>query len=118
MTAAPIVFFDIAGPADAKLAAFYKDVFGWESGPTGSLSVPIGGSPLSGTLRTDPAEKVIYIGVPDVTASLGKVVAHGGKIHAPRFEVKGVVVLGLFFDPAGNRMGLVELGADGKAKIP
>lgn len=118
MTAAPIIFFDIAGPADAKLAAFYKDVFGWESGPTGSLSVPIGGSPLSGTLRTDPAEKVIYIGVPDVTASLGKVVANGGKIHAPRFEVKGVVVLGLFFDPAGNRMGLVELGADGKAKIP
>jgi uncharacterized protein len=32
--------------------------------------------------------------------------------------VKGVVVLGLFFDPAGNRMGLVEVDADGKAIIP
>jgi hypothetical protein len=116
--AAPIVFFDIAGPADANLAAFYREVFGWESGPMGNLSVPVNGPPLSGTLRTDPAEKVIYIGVPDVSASLAKVVANGGKIHAPRFEVPGVVILGLFFDPAGNRMGLVEMGADGKAKIP
>jgi uncharacterized protein len=118
MSPAPIVFFDIAGPADAKLAPFYKDVFGWESGPTGALSVPVNGPPLSGTFRTDPTEKVIYIGVPDITATLAQVVAHGGKIHAPRFEVKGVVILGLFFDPAGNRMGLVEMGPDGKNKVP
>ena len=58
------------------------------------------------------------IGVPDITASLAKVTANGGKIHAPRFEVKGVVVLGLFFDPAGNRMGLVEMGPDGRNKVP
>jgi predicted enzyme related to lactoylglutathione lyase len=118
MTPAPIVFFDIAGPADAKLAGFYKTVFGWETGPTGNLSVPIAGPPLNGTFRTDPTEKVIYIGVSDVTATLAQVIANGGKAHAPRFEVPGVVVLGLFFDPAGNRMGLVEMGADGKAKIP
>jgi predicted enzyme related to lactoylglutathione lyase len=36
---------------------------------------------------------------------------------APRFEVPGVVVLGLFTDPAGNSMGLVEM-QDGKPKIP
>jgi len=118
MSPAPIVFFDIAGPADAKLSAFYKECFGWEAGPTGSLSVPVNGPPLSGTFRTDPTEKVIYIGVPDISATLAKVTANGGKIHAPRFEVKGVVILGLFFDPAGNRMGLVEIGADGKAKVP
>jgi predicted enzyme related to lactoylglutathione lyase len=118
MTPAPIVFFDIAGPADAKLSAFYKDVFGWQSGPSGNLSVPVNGPPLSGTFRADPTEKVIYIGVTDVTATLAQVVAHGGKIHTPRFEVKGVVILGLFFDPAGNRMGLVEMGPDGKNKAP
>jgi len=115
---APIVFFDIAGPDTGSLAAFYREVFGWEAGPTGALSVPVNGPPLNGTLRKDQGEKVIYIGVPDITATLGQVVAHGGKIHAPRFEVKGVVILGLFFDPAGNRMGLVEMGADGRAKIP
>lgn len=34
----------------------------------------------------------------------------------PRFEVKGVVILGLFTDPAGNGMGLVEM-TGGKPKI-
>jgi predicted enzyme related to lactoylglutathione lyase len=118
MQPAPIVFFDIAGPAEAKLGGFYKDVFGWTPTMGPNYAVPIAGPPLMGTLRTDPADKTIYIGVKDVTATLGKIVAHGGKIHAPRFEVPGVVVLGLFRDPAGNFMGLVEMGDDGRAKVP
>lgn len=113
---APIVFFDIAGPDMAAQSAFYREVFGWDVGQDGRFSVQAP-APLPGTLRADPAEKVIYIGVNDVTATLAQVAAHGGKIVAPRFEVKGVVVLGLFTDPAGNRMGLVELN-DGTPKIP
>lgn len=113
---APIVFFDIAGPDPAKLGGFYKAVFDWDIGPGGSLSVQVT-PPLTGTLRGDPAEKVIYIGVPDITATLAAVVAEGGQVAAPRFEVPGVVVLGLFMDPAGNRMGLVEMEGD-RAKVP
>lgn len=116
--AAPIVYFDIAGPADSGQAAFYEKVFGWTAGPGGVVAVPVSGPLLPGTLRTDPAQKVIYIGVPDVAATLAEIEAHGGKTVAPRFEVPGVVVLGLFTDPAGNAMGLVELTADGKTKIP
>jgi uncharacterized protein len=121
---APIVFFDIAGPADAHQADFYAKVFGWTAGAGGVMSVPVigprpaTGPQLDGTLRTDPAAKLIYIGVPDVTAKLNEIVANGGKIVAPRFEVKGVVAIGLFTDPAGNGMGLVELGADGQPKVP
>ena len=115
--AAPIVFFDIAGTDMAKQAAFYGAVFGWETGPGGTLQVPITGQSLSGALRQDPTDKIIYLGVDDVSASLAQVVAHGGKIIRPRFEVKGVVVLGLFTDPAGNSMGLVEM-TGGKPKIP
>jgi uncharacterized protein len=118
MQPAPIVFFDIAGPADAKLGAFYKDVFGWAPTMGPNYAIPIAGPPLMGTVRQDPADKVIYIGVKDVTATLATVVDHGGKIQAPRFEVKGVVILGLFHDPAGNFMGLVEMGEDGRAKVP
>jgi predicted enzyme related to lactoylglutathione lyase len=55
--------------------------------------------------------------VPDVSATLDKVKAAGGSIDAPRFEVPGVVVLGLFKDPAGNAMGLVEMIGDGP-RIP
>ena len=114
---APIVFFDIAGTDMAKQTAFYRDVFGWESGPGGTLSVPVSGATLAGALRQDPADKIIYLGVDDVTASLAQVLTHGGKIIRPRFEVKGVVVIGLFTDPAGNSMGLVEMQG-GKPKIP
>jgi uncharacterized protein len=110
---APIVFFDIAGPDSAKQKAFYSGVFGWSIDGAGR----IGNAGLPGTLRQDPADKGIYIGVPDVTAALKQIEAAGGTVIAPRFEVPGVVVLGLFKDPAGNTMGLVEM-KDGKPKIP
>jgi len=126
---APIVFFDLAGPDMAGLADFYEAVFGWSiargtpfPGASAIAPLPVAAA-LPGTLRkTDAADdpqfrKVIYLGVDDVSAALTQVVAHGGAIVAPRFEVKGVVVLGLFKDPAGNVVGLVEL-ADGKPKVP
>jgi predicted enzyme related to lactoylglutathione lyase len=117
MAAAPIVFFDIAGPDLEKQRAFFRDVFEWESAPTGHVSAPVQAGQLGGFLRTDPADVLLYFGVPDVTASLAKVAAAGGTVAVPRFEVKGVVVLGLFNDPAGNRLGLVEMDGD-KPRIP
>lgn len=117
MTPAPIVFFDIAGPDLERQRTFYRDVFGWESAPTGHVSAATPGGQLPGFLRTDPADVVIYFGVADVTATLDRISEAGGEATVPRFEVPGVVVLGLFTDPAGNRMGLVEM--DGATpKIP
>ncbi len=113
---APIVFFDIAGPDMARQAAFYRAVFDWNIGKDGRFSPSIT-MPLGATLRQDPRDKIIYVGVDDVTATLARIKALGGSIIQPRLEVKGVVVLGLFTDPAGNSMGLVEL-KDGKPKVP
>ncbi len=110
---APVVFFDIAGPDLAKQKTFYADVFGWSTDAMGNID----GAGLHGALRQDPAAKVVYLGVPDVTAALKQVEASGGKTVMPRFEVKGVVVIGLFTDPAGNAMGLVEM-KDGKTVVP
>ncbi len=128
--AAPIVFFDIAGPDLGALNRFYAEVFDWPVTPhpvfpDGSSNLgplPVA-APLPGLLRQeqgghDPQfAKVLYLGVEDVDAALAKVAAHGGAVHQPRFEVPGVVILGLFKDPAGNVMGLVEI-RDGKPKIP
>jgi predicted enzyme related to lactoylglutathione lyase len=91
-------------------------VFGWSIGPDNLIGRASSGA-LDGTLREDPAEKVLYLGVPDVDAGLKAVVAAGGTIESPRFVVPGVVILGLFRDPAGNRMGLVET-KDGKPIVP
>jgi predicted enzyme related to lactoylglutathione lyase len=117
MAAAPIVFFDIAGPDLEAQRAFFRDVFEWESAPTGHVSAPMQAGQLGGFLRTDPADVLLYFGVPDVTATLAKISAAGGTVAVARFEVKGVVVLGLFNDPAGNRLGLVEMDGD-KPRIP
>lgn len=119
---APIVFFDIAGPDLKSQAAFYRAVFGWDVAPSGAVTLPVA-SPLPGNLRVEPAdqgpitERLIYLGVPDVTAALAKVTANGGSIVFPRLEVKGVAVVGAFKDPAGNRMGLVEMDGD-RARVP
>ncbi len=112
----PIVFFDIAGPDLAGQKAFYSAVFGWEVASGGQVQVQAQ-SPLHGFLRTDPAEKVIYLGVADIKATEVQIKANGGAVLAPRFEVPGQVVLCLFTDPAGNRMGLVEMDGD-TAKVP
>ncbi|MEI9990494.1 MAG: VOC family protein [Rhizomicrobium sp.] len=111
--AAPIVFFDIAGPDQDKQRAFYAGVFGWTIDAGGAIK----NAGLDGTLRKDPTDKIIYLGVPDVAAALAQVTAAGGTVIMPRFEVKGVVVIGLFKDPAGNSMGLVET-KDGKPVVP
>ena len=47
-----------------------------------------------------------------VDATLELVKANGGSVDVPRFEVPGLVVLGLFRDPAGNPLGLVEMEGD------
>lgn len=113
---APIVFIDIAGSDFAAQRAFYGTVFGWEIEEDGHFRVDAV-TPMPGMLRTDPADRVIYIGVPDIAATLELVKENGGTVVAPRFEVPGVVVLGLFTDPAGNRMGLVEMIGD-RRRIP
>ena len=109
--AAPIVFFDIAGPDEPALRAFYETVFDWPSGQSGTFT-PGSAPNLEGTIRQDPAEKILYIGVPDITATQEAIIEAGGTIDVPRFEVRGTVVLCLFKDPAGNRMGLVEMNGD------
>ena len=109
--ASPIVFFDIAGPDDGSLRDFYSRVFGWEADEEGRF-VPEVSASLQGAIRRDPAEKRIYVGVPDVAEALELVETNGGSVDTPRFEVPGLVVLGLFRDPAGNEMGLVEMDGD------
>jgi len=112
----PIDFFDIAGPDDSVLRTFYSAIFGWEADQAGQFSVQVT-SPVKGAFRRDPTEKRIYIGVPDVAAALGQIERSGGTVDVAQFEVPGVVVLGLFKDPAGNPMGLVEM--DGNSpRIP
>jgi predicted enzyme related to lactoylglutathione lyase len=114
---APIVFFDIAGPDLASQKAFYDAVLDLRTDAVGQFQAPTLAASIPALLRTDAKETVVYFGVDDIHATLQKVIANGGKVHAPRFAVPGVAILGLFIDPAGNRVGLVEV-KDGKPVLP
>ena len=104
---APIVFFDIAGPDAAKLKAFYAANFGWSIDGANAIKA----ANLPGTLRQDPPETLIYLGVPDVNAALKAIDGSGGSTVLLRTVVPNVPPFALFKDPAGNRMGLVEIKA-------
>ena len=107
----PIVFFDIAGPDAEALRAFYAAAFDWDCGQPIAFQ-PGNSQAIGAHIRQDPRETVIYVGVPDVAAALEKIETLGGKTDVPRYEASGVAVLGLFLDPAGNRLGLVEMDGD------
>ena len=102
---------------DADAAArFYGEVIGWQVADSGDVATTVM-PPLTGTIGQGVAEVIVYVGVADIAATLQKVVANGGSIRYPRFEVPGRVVLGVFTDPAGNSVGLVEM-ENGRAKVP
>ncbi len=75
--------FDIAGPDAARLKQFYSDNFGWGIDATNGITTPN----LKGTLRQDPPETLIYLGVPDIDAALKKIVASGSASSCYRMVV-------------------------------
>jgi predicted enzyme related to lactoylglutathione lyase len=104
---APIVYFEVAGPDQVALKTFYADVFGWAIDAQAGIAASSTGG-IRGGIRADPPEKVIYLGVADIVASLRQIEGAGGLTVLPRTVVPGVVTFALFTDPAGNRLGLVE----------
>jgi hypothetical protein len=116
-TGQTVVYFSIFGPPGSELQRFYGEIFGWKIAANGDLAANVM-SPLPASVgNSEVAETIVYVGVEDISATLERVTANGGTIRYPRFEVPGRVILGLFKDPAGNSVGLVEM-ADGKVKIP
>ena len=107
---APIVYFELAGPDAKALHAFYRGVFDWDVGADGSIPASSSGT-VRGGMRQDPPATLLYLGVPDIAATLEAVKAAGGSVMLPRTVVPGIVTFALFRDPAGNVVGLAEQGS-------
>ena len=111
-----IVHFELMGPDGDKLAAFYGDLFGWNLAPTPGFDAynmtdaeetGIGGAIGQGN-ENMPQYQTIYVQVESVDEHLAKAEGAGGTTVVPRTEVPGTVTFGLFTDPAGNLVGVVE----------
>jgi predicted enzyme related to lactoylglutathione lyase len=115
----PVVHFEINSAAAPALAQFYADAFEWKLAADGVDYTQIktegvcegSGVPgIDGGIGTsEPGDDFItfYVQVPDVAAALDRVVELGAQVELPVTEA-GNVVLAMFRDPAGNRVGLVR----------
>jgi len=111
----PVMWFEVLGDDGPGLQQFYGALFGWtfdviepiKYGMTnmkGERGIP------GGVGQTTPGMRswtTFYVETADVTASLEKAQALGGRVVTPR-TVLPDVTLGVFEDPEGHIVGLVE----------
>ena len=104
----------------AASTAFYAKTFGWQlqqmSPELTSALVPAG--PMVALRANVPAGFpgiVPYIGVPDVEAMLGRVVAAGGTVERATWSLPMIGKLARFKDPSGTIYGLTDAVSPGGA---
>jgi predicted enzyme related to lactoylglutathione lyase len=109
----PVVHWEIGGRDLDALAAFYRDLFGWEAASLDpdyrlvNLEPGIGGGLMR--CRDDmPTYVTIYVAVDDLDATLTKATALGGAPLLPPTPIPGVGEFALFQDPAGNPIGILH----------
>ncbi len=109
-----IVHWEIQAQNPSRLHDFYGDALGWDidannemrygmvasGGPSG-INGGIGGSPRPGS------RVLVYAQVASIPALLERIESLGGRTVMPRTDI-GPVVMGLYEDPEGNLMGLLE----------
>ena len=113
--------FEIMGHDAPKLRSFYADVFGWNVAP------PMEGSPvqysivepvpnfergIAGGIGVAPqgydGHVTFYVVVDDMESAFAKIEAHGGSRMMGPDKVPNGPVIGLFRDPEGHTIGLVD----------
>jgi predicted enzyme related to lactoylglutathione lyase len=109
-----IVHWEIQAQNPSLLHEFYGEALGWDidannpmkygmvasGGPTG-INGGIGGSEGPGS------RVLVYAQVASIPSILERIESLGGKTVMPRTDI-GPVVMGLYVDPEGNLMGLIE----------
>jgi predicted enzyme related to lactoylglutathione lyase len=123
--AAPIVHFEFASADFERAAAFYGELFGWQTQQNSTATyMKFDGAdgPSAGWVRADMVQSpgpVPYVPVDDLGAVLDKVEKAGGRILARRLPFAGGGEVGLFADPDGNVVGVwSRKKAEPKAAAP
>jgi len=116
----PVVHFEIIGKDAERQRKFYREAFDWHiAAPVGGAGVPDytmvqpnenGG--IAGGIGTAPegyeGHVTFYVGVPDVAAALRKIESLGGKTTMGPDQVPDGPIIGLFKDPQGLVVGVVQ----------
>jgi len=111
----PVMWFEVLGQDSEKLCQFYGKLFGWafEGDPAYRMLAKPDRGIQGGIGKPYPGTRewvTFYVETPDVTASLKEAERLGGKVVMQRTTLPGVT-LGIFEDPEGHAIGLVEARA-------
>ena len=108
----PVVHFEVNGRDMAKLAEFFRAMFGWDVQPIpdiGYTLVTPGEGPAGGigqVDRDDQAWVTFYVEVDVPQASLDQAVVLGGTVVVPVTPTPGGPI-GVFTTPEGHKIGVV-----------
>ncbi|HEV2772447.1 MAG TPA: VOC family protein [Thermoleophilaceae bacterium] len=120
----PVVHFEVLGKDAEKTQSYCSELFGWEikplpfenptqyglvdrDGNTNAEGVGIGGG-IGGAPEGHPGHVTFYVEVPDVEAALAKAESLGGNRTMGPDQASEGPVIGLFQDPDGNTVGVVQ----------
>ena len=120
----PVVHFEIMGKDGAALQSFYAELFGWEINADNPMNyglvsregnVTADGIGIGGGVGQGPdgygGHVTFYIEVPDVEAALANAERLGGTRMMGPDEVMQGLVIGMFTDPEGHTIGVLQGGA-------
>jgi predicted enzyme related to lactoylglutathione lyase len=120
----PVVHFEVIGRDGALLQNYYSELFGWKVDADNPMNYGIvqrdgnvtpEGVGIGGGIAAAPegysGHVTFYIQVPDVEASLAESERLGGRRMMGPDEVTEGLVIGLFSDPEGHVIGVMQGGA-------
>jgi predicted enzyme related to lactoylglutathione lyase len=117
----PVVHFEITGQDGKRLHSYYAELFNWKidannemgygvvqrEGNTNPDGIGIGGGIATGP-QGYPGHVTFYVEVPNVEESLAKAESLGGTRMMGPEEVMPGLVIGLFNDPEGHTIGVIQ----------
>ena len=120
----PVVHFEILGKDADKTQSYYSELFGWDiqplpfenptqyglvnrDGNTNGEGIGIGGG-VGEAPEGYSGHVTFYVEVPEVEAALAKAESLGGTRMMGPDQVPEGPVIGLFRDPDGNPVGVVQ----------
>lgn len=116
----PVLWFEVMGTNGDALRRFYSALFNWTFKVDGPMQYGVastgdergipGGVGHAGE-GYSPYGTTFYVETPSVAASLAAAEQLGGKTLMPPTVVGGDMTIGLFTDPEGHVIGLLEAPA-------
>ena len=120
-----VVHFEIGGPDDAPLIAFYGELFGWKLQPFDGGGYTLidtnGGGGINGGIgksQTGEPWSTFYVEAADLQAVLDKAESLGAKTVMPVTDFGGAVVIAMFNDPDGLLVGIVKAADPAQEQPP